>query len=171
MSTLIFLSLTLMSMAICFAFMAHPLAMGLTLIMQTILICSTTGLLSGLSWFSYILFLIFLGATLVLFIYVASLASNEIFTMTPWMTLILIIPIGVIPLVMFNESLMLPSKEILENSFLIYPEEINATQIKLNNMYNPVSVNLTKVIILYLLLTLIVVVNLSSSFFGPLRMS
>nr|YP_009915388.1 NADH dehydrogenase subunit 6 [Palaemon adspersus]QLM01577.1 NADH dehydrogenase subunit 6 [Palaemon adspersus] len=171
MYTLIFLSLTLVLIAFWFAFMAHPLAMGLTLIAQTILICSATGLLSGLSWFSYILFLIFLGATLVLFIYVASLASNEVFSTTPLMTLTLIVPIGLIPLIVFSESLMLPSKEILENSFLIYPEEINATQIKLNNMYNPVSANLTKVVILYLFLTLIVVVNLSSSFFGPLRMS
>nr|YP_009917627.1 NADH dehydrogenase subunit 6 [Palaemon serratus]QLM01500.1 NADH dehydrogenase subunit 6 [Palaemon serratus] len=171
MSTLIFLTLTCMLVAVSFNLMAHPLALGLTLILQTILICSATGLLSGLSWFSYILFLIFLGATLVLFIYVASLASNEVFLITPLIVLTLIIPVGIIPLVMFQESLMTPSKELLENSFLIYPEELNTTQIKLNNLYNPVSANMTKVVILYLFMTLVVVVNLSSSFFGPLRMS
>nr|QLM01514.1 NADH dehydrogenase subunit 6 [Palaemon elegans] len=171
MSLLIFFSLALFSVAISFAFMNHPLAMGLTLITQTIMICLMTGLTSGFGWFSYILFLIFLGATLVLFIYVASLASNEIFKINPIMTLILLMPLTVIPLAIIKEPLMLPGGGGLESSFLIYPQELTSVQISLNNMYNPTSASLTGLIVLYLLLTLVVVVKLSSSFFGPLRMS
>ena len=60
----------------------HPLAIGLISLIQSLLICLITGLISKRFWFSYILFLIFLGGILVLFIYVTSLASNEIFTIS-----------------------------------------------------------------------------------------
>nr|WRV01083.1 NADH dehydrogenase subunit 6 [Palaemon australis] len=171
MCLLIFFSMMLSAMALCFACMVHPMAMGLTLIIQTILICATAGLLSTLSWFSYILFLIFLGATLVLFIYVASLASNEIFKMKPTMIMVLLTPLLSIPFFLFPEVLLLPDKEVLEASSFIFPQELTGVQIKLNNIYNPTSAALTATIVLYLLLTLIVVVEISSSFFGPLRLS
>nr|QLM01552.1 NADH dehydrogenase subunit 6 [Palaemon varians] len=171
MYLLIFISMMLTSVALCFTFMAHPLALGLTLIVQTILVCIMNSLLSGLSWFSYILFLVFLGATLVLFIYVASLASNEIFKVTPIMTLILLTPLLTLPPAFMFDVSVIPGKELLESSFITYPQEFSGAQVKLNNMYSPVSANLTGLIILYLLLTLVVVVKLSSSFFGPLRLS
>ncbi|YP_002808480.1 NADH dehydrogenase subunit 6 (mitochondrion) [Palaemon carinicauda] len=171
MSTLIFLSLSLLSMAFCFSFLTHPLASGLALIMQTILVCNTATLISGMSWFSYILFLIFLGATLVLFIYVASLASNEMFKINFKLTIILLLPLLTIPVLLFSETLILPNKETLETSFFWSPQEITSIQFKLNSMYNPTSANLTAVIILYLLLSLVIIVKLSSSFFGPLRLS
>jgi len=63
-----------------FSTIKHPLAMGLILLIQTIFICLLRGLLIKSFWFSYILFLIFIGGILVLFIYVTSLASNEIFS-------------------------------------------------------------------------------------------
>ena len=50
--------------------------MGLTLLIQTILVSIISGLITKTFWFSYILFLVFLGGILVLFIYVTSLASN-----------------------------------------------------------------------------------------------
>nr|YP_009500814.1 NADH dehydrogenase subunit 6 [Palaemon annandalei]AXB37208.1 NADH dehydrogenase subunit 6 [Palaemon annandalei] len=171
MSLLIFFALSLTSVAFCFTFMAHPLAMGLTLIAQTILICNIASLILSVGWFSYILFLIFLGATLVLFIYVASLASNEIFKITPMMMGILLTPLMTIPLFLLPETLLLPNKETLETSFLSFPQEMMSIQLKLNSMYNPTSANLTAIIILYLLLTLVVVVKLSSKFSGPLRLS
>nr|YP_009159448.1 NADH dehydrogenase subunit 6 [Palaemon serenus]AKQ09493.1 NADH dehydrogenase subunit 6 [Palaemon serenus] len=170
MSLLILLSMIMISVSLSFASMTHPLAMGLTLITQTILICVTSGLLSSLSWFSYILFLIFLGATLVLFIYVASLASNEIFKLTPVTTLILLTPFTALPLIFLVDALLIPNKEVLEASSLVFPQELASVQLKLNSMYGPTSAPLTAVIVLYLLLTLVVVVKLSSTYFGPLRM-
>nr|QQY98749.1 NADH dehydrogenase subunit 6 [Palaemon sinensis] len=171
MYLLLFFSLNMISVALCFTQMAHPMAMGLTLIAQTTLICVTSGLLSGLSWFSYILFLIFLGATLVLFIYVASLASNEIFKINMTLSLLLITPLLTIPLMLLSETLFLPIKNTMEASFFSWAPEFISTQLKLSNMYNPVSANLTAFLVLYLFLTLIVVVKLSSSFYGPLRTS
>jgi NADH-ubiquinone oxidoreductase chain 6 len=53
--------------------------MGLVLIVHTIRIGVVTGIMARNFWFSYILFLVFLGGVLVLFIYITRLASNEKF--------------------------------------------------------------------------------------------
>lgn len=55
----------------------HPLIFALSLFLQTLMVCA---LLSKLSlWLSLILFLVFLGGILVIFIYVTSLRANEQF--------------------------------------------------------------------------------------------
>ena len=57
--------------------LTHPLAMGLTLIIQTALAAVIAGIIARTFWFSYLLILIFLGGILILFIYVSTLAPNE----------------------------------------------------------------------------------------------
>jgi NADH-ubiquinone oxidoreductase chain 6 len=56
--------------------------MGLVLLIQTLIVALLTGVLASSFWFSYILFLVFLGGMLVLFIYVTRLASNEMFSIS-----------------------------------------------------------------------------------------
>nr|YP_009159461.1 NADH dehydrogenase subunit 6 [Macrobrachium bullatum]AKQ09506.1 NADH dehydrogenase subunit 6 [Macrobrachium bullatum] len=171
MNVLLLSSLILMSTSVCFTQMSHPLAMGLALIFQTIMICLTAGLLSKFMWFSYILFLIFLGATLVLFIYVSSLASNETFKLSIKMMATFFAPMALTPILLLSDQLSMPTKDSTELSFLSELQDIQSTQMLLNNMYNPPTASLTGMIILYLLLTLIVVVKLTSTFSGPLRTS
>nr|YP_010713317.1 NADH dehydrogenase subunit 6 [Lychas mucronatus]WDA95775.1 NADH dehydrogenase subunit 6 [Lychas mucronatus] len=60
-----------------FFFSSHPLVLGSILVGSTVLVCFYVFFVFNVGWFSYILFLVFLGGMLVLFIYVASLASNE----------------------------------------------------------------------------------------------
>nr|YP_010959083.1 NADH dehydrogenase subunit 6 [Pseudophilothrips ichini]WND64426.1 NADH dehydrogenase subunit 6 [Pseudophilothrips ichini] len=64
-----------------FIFLKHPLIMGLMLILNTIFLCVFVSLFSFSSWNSYILFLMFLGGILILFLYNISLISTEIFSM------------------------------------------------------------------------------------------
>lgn len=71
----------LLGSALIFINLKHPVALGLTLILHTLLISGVTGLAVGNFWFSYVLFLVFLGGVLVLFIYITSLASNEKFSL------------------------------------------------------------------------------------------
>jgi NADH-ubiquinone oxidoreductase chain 6 len=51
--------------------------MGITLIVQTIIIAVFSGMLLPSFWYSYILVLVFLGGLLILFIYVSTMAANE----------------------------------------------------------------------------------------------
>ena len=57
--------------------------MGLILLIQTFIVSLFRGGLLFTFWFSYILILIFLGAILILFIYISSLAPNQEFRMSP----------------------------------------------------------------------------------------
>nr|YP_010546134.1 NADH dehydrogenase subunit 6 [Plesionika edwardsii]UYG50024.1 NADH dehydrogenase subunit 6 [Plesionika edwardsii] len=171
MSMLFFCSTITIAISLMFTSMTHPLAMGFTLLTQTILICLTAGLLSKFMWFSYILFLIFLGAMLVLFIYVASLASNESFSLSAPSAAMLGAMSAFLPLFMLMDPLVPLVKQTIEKSFLTANFTLSTTQYNLSAIYNPSSMTLTLFIILYLLLTLIVVVKITSSFFGPLRVS
>nr|YP_010049520.1 NADH dehydrogenase subunit 6 [Mirocaris indica]QPL15855.1 NADH dehydrogenase subunit 6 [Mirocaris indica] len=171
MSLLFLMSMITIALSLSFARMLHPLAMGLTLLFQTVVICITSGLSTKSMWFSYILFLIFLGAMLVLFIYVASLASNEAFTLSLTLISISLLTIFLGSLFWLLDPLLLSLKTSIESSFIETSQFLFSTQSILSTIYNPTSANLTLFIILYLLLTLIVVVKITSTFFGPLRLS
>nr|YP_005255134.1 NADH dehydrogenase subunit 6 [Fergusonina taylori]ADY86001.1 NADH dehydrogenase subunit 6 [Fergusonina taylori] len=152
--------------------MNHPMAMGLTLMIQTMLTCCMTGLISKTFWFSYILFLIFLGGMLILFIYMTSIASNEMFSLSNkmfmnyviWflMNLLIILMIDK-PLFMMN----LHNIEMMNNcddlSFM--PENF----LMLNKLYN-FPTNLINIMLMnYLLMTLVATIKITNIFYGPLR--
>lgn len=161
----------IISLCILFTRLIHPLAIGLALLLQTILICCTTGLSNISFWFSYILFLIFLGGILVLFIYVTSLASNEMFK--PSMISLLVIVIVSLSRTIFLllDPIVLSQNNLIKiRSFIIdfhYCKDIELV----NTIYNSTNMNMTIFMVFYLLLTLIVVVKITDRFFGPLRLS
>nr|YP_009002473.1 NADH dehydrogenase subunit 6 [Ranina ranina]AIK66990.1 NADH dehydrogenase subunit 6 [Ranina ranina]BAO48229.1 NADH dehydrogenase subunit 6 [Ranina ranina] len=167
--TFIILLLTLL-MSFTFTRLAHPLSMGLMLLIQTVVVCMMSGLSAYSFWFSYILFLIFLGGMLVLFIYVASLASNEpfFFSFTSFLSFMLVL-ISLSLLLLFLDPLSLPTL------FLAAPSSLtllpSSTPHMILWLYNNPSMGFTLFIIVYLLLTLIVVVKITSLFKGPLRLS
>lgn len=139
---------------------------------QRILICISTGLIIKTFWFSYILFLIFLGGLLVLFTYVTSLASNELFKLSKISLIIIILFIIFVTLItlisdkifyLFN--LLSPDNNILNYSNNFYSE--NA--LLLNKLFNfPINI-FSIMLIIYLFLTLLAVVKITNIFEGPLR--
>nr|AQT19250.1 NADH dehydrogenase subunit 6 [Zeugodacus depressus] len=152
--------------------MNHPLAMGLMLLIQTLQICLLTGLMTKSFWFSYILFLIFLGGMLVLFIYVTSLASNEMFSLSMKLTIMCIMITMILTLIfMFmDKSLTTPFMQNLEmqpthQMNILLPE--NA--LNLHKLYNFPTNLITILLMNYLLITLIAVVKITKLFYGPLR--
>jgi len=65
---------------IVFVFIFHPLAIIIVLIAQSVLVSIILFRISHFPWFSYTLILVFLGGILILFTYIANIASNEKFT-------------------------------------------------------------------------------------------
>jgi len=137
---------------------SHPVLLIALILTQTIIICVTAWVKIKISWFSYILFLIFLGGLMVLFVYITSLASNELIVID------------------FNTYLW----GILTNMLFILFLYFNLNeQTKLNEaasffktfnfIYSWNSVRLTTLTIIYLLLTLIIVVKISNKFEGPIK--
>nr|QIC20369.1 NADH dehydrogenase subunit 6 [Oreogeton sp. DY-2020] len=164
--------MTLIS-SIIFLQMNHPLAMGLMLLIQTLMICLITGLMTQSFWFSYILFLIFLGGMLVLFIYVVSLASNEMFSMS----IKSMMNSAIMLLLLIMIAFLLDKSQII--SFLLNNEMneiinmnsyLNENFLNLNKLYNYPNNLITIMLINYLLITLIAIVKITNVFYGPLRM-
>nr|YP_010579347.1 NADH dehydrogenase subunit 6 [Charybdis annulata]UBD09512.1 NADH dehydrogenase subunit 6 [Charybdis annulata] len=156
-------------LSLLFTRLTHPLSMGLTLLIQTILISLTAGLSTYSYWFSYILFMIFLGGMLVLFIYVTSLASNEPFQFSYSILTVSALSLTLImPLTMLWDSLL--------NKFMTHLP-LSSLNMEPSNVfiiswiYSVNLMNFTLFIILYLLLTLVVVVKITNLFKGPLRLS
>jgi len=148
----------------------HPLAIGFILLVQTLAICLITGIIHERFWFSYILFLVFLGGMLVLFIYITSLASNEIFNFSFKLTTL----IKALTLLIITIRLIIDNIEftfIINNEFLnsIFNSALKENFESINKLYNFPTNIVTLMLINYLLFTMIVVVKITNFFCGPLR--
>nr|AXS66336.1 NADH dehydrogenase subunit 6 [Cucujoidea sp. 6 KM-2017] len=138
-------------------FMKHPISIGSTLLLQTIFISLTIGMLSLNFWFSYILLLILIGGMLIIFMYMTSIASNEKFMFS-------IFPI----IATISLMTILPNLNLTLNSTLT-----NNLNIKnmLTKFFNFPSSMLIIMIIIYLLITMIAVIKICKINKGPLRQS
>nr|QXF68527.1 NADH dehydrogenase subunit 6 [Stagmatoptera biocellata] len=153
-------------LSIIFLFLNHPLSMGLILFLQAIFMCLISGYMSLSFWFSYVLLLIYVGGMLVLFMYITSLASNEMFFYSNmiFITLILLPCIYILcyilklsyPMNPYENSDNWSIMSLISNNFLL-------------KMYNQ-PINMIMILIAsYLFLTLIAVVKIINIYNGPLR--
>nr|YP_009480519.1 NADH dehydrogenase subunit 6 [Cryptopygus terranovus]APX54991.1 NADH dehydrogenase subunit 6 [Cryptopygus terranovus] len=138
---------------------SHPVMLMMLILIQATLICLISWLYLKFSWFAYILFLVFLGGLMVLFIYITSLASNELmkYDLSSF-TMAAVILFMVSTLVFFNWNgcsldLMMFNKSI--NYF--------------SGMYSLPTFTLIGLTMIYLLFTLIVVVKVSNKFDAPIK--
>lgn len=158
--------------AVLFIIRKHPLSIGLILLFQTLLISLIARLASKNYWFSYILFLIFLGGILILFIYVISLASNEKFNFSLNTTLQ-----NILILVILMALFFFLDKYFLNNLILNYETLINHNSLImriensyiLNKIFNFPTNIITILLMIYLFLCLIAICKIIYIFEGPLR--
>nr|QVL28811.1 NADH dehydrogenase subunit 6 [Parhelophilus kurentzovi] len=171
MMQLMLYSLTLISSFI-FIQMNHPLSMGLMLLIQTILVSCITGLMTKSFWFSYILFLIFVGGMLVLFIYMTALASNEMFSMSMKTTISSIIGLFFfMVMIYFIDKMMLSFNSMNNemNPITMMNSYMSENSLNLIKLYNYPNNMITILLINYLLITMIASVKITKLFYGPVR--
>nr|YP_010946359.1 NADH dehydrogenase subunit 6 [Balta vilis]WGO57077.1 NADH dehydrogenase subunit 6 [Balta vilis] len=157
--TMMFMMIT----SLMFTQMSHPMTMGLLLLVQTTLSSMMSGMLSQTFWFPYILMLIFLGGMMVLFIYVTSIASNEMIQMSMKMTMTISITLLVMML-MVNYYPEMNNQET-NNMMFINSNTLNNMMKLYNNSTNMITVMMAS----YLFITLIAIVKITNIFKGPLR--
>nr|BAJ24514.1 NADH dehydrogenase subunit 6 [Phraortes sp. Miyako Island] len=149
-----------MAMNMMFLTMKHPLSMGITIMIQTTIITMYTGMIYKSFWYSYILFLMYIGGMMVLFMYMTSLVPNKLFlTSIKKMTILLI---------MTMITIMMMKKTSMMNNL-----DMNMTEIKLNmlkKMYSNPSNMTTILMSMYLLFTMITVFKITEMKKGPLQM-
>nr|YP_010615473.1 NADH dehydrogenase subunit 6 [Dodona dipoea]WAT94143.1 NADH dehydrogenase subunit 6 [Dodona dipoea] len=172
--TKMLLSLLVLIISIFMFFINHPLSMGMLILIQTLILCLLSGMLINTYWFSYILFLTFLGGLLVLFIYVSSIASNEIFSSNFFnkISILLFFMIMFMMSIFFMNNLNWMNINFNQemnkffNIMIFFNVENN---INLSKLYNEQTYFLMMMMIIYLFITLIAVVKITNIFFGPLR--
>nr|QKN22823.1 NADH dehydrogenase subunit 6 [Linshcosteus costalis] len=155
-----------MMTSITFMLTKHPLSMGLTLIIQTILIAMMTGMMINMFWFSYILVISMLSGMLVLFIYMASVASNEKFH-TTWSMALYLIPLTFSSAILFfimDRLSNMSMQSMMKKNMLEANQLMSAAKLfNLNNM------SITMLLVSYLFLTMIAVSYVANTYEGPLR--
>nr|AIY62033.1 NADH dehydrogenase subunit 6 [Glossotermes oculatus]URH16512.1 NADH dehydrogenase subunit 6 [Glossotermes oculatus] len=140
----------------------HPMTMGMMLLAQTALVCTISGTMYKSFWFSYILFMIMIGGMLVLFMYMVSLASNEMIYPSMKTTSIMLTTTLLIATIM-----PLPTNNKDMEGFKTMT--INETTTTTAQMYNLATGSMTVMLVMYMLLTMIIVVNMVNVPMGPLR--
>nr|UXW64197.1 NADH dehydrogenase subunit 6 [Colias erate] len=168
-----FLSSMILTFTLFMYFLTHPLSMGLFILGQTLLICILSGMMIKTYWFSYILFLTFLGGLLVLFIYVSSIASNEMFKsnmkmkiMFFYLTLIFLM----ISMIMMNnlKYMNFYFNSDMETYFNLKFFN-NENKMNLTKLYNSQTFYMMMMLIIYLFITLVSVVKITNISYGPIR--
>nr|WGO62247.1 NADH dehydrogenase subunit 6 [Andraca olivacea] len=171
-----FMSMSLIMMSFLMYFINHPLTMGLMILMQTLNVCMLSGMMISTYWFSYILFLTFLGGLLVLFIYVSSIASNELFLMSTQMKMFIVMTLMIIFIFSYLKSNLNWMNLNINNSennnlFNLMMFFNNENKININKLYNNQMSLLMMMLMIYLFITLVAVVKITNIFYGPLRSS
>nr|YP_009695251.1 NADH dehydrogenase subunit 6 [Alicella gigantea]QAT19465.1 NADH dehydrogenase subunit 6 [Alicella gigantea] len=162
--------ITLMSLStsILFLYSTSPLLLAMFIITQAIIVSIMIFYLSSSSWFSFIFLMIFISSIMVIFVYVSSLASNELAFSSSQTMLYTSVAIMVTMILLVMH---LPSNYTYlmtqTNSLLML--QTHMATFTVYKMYSPVVLSMSIMMINYLLIALIAVVKNSSYSVGPLR--
>nr|QON98866.1 NADH dehydrogenase subunit 6 [Stenocatantops mistshenkoi] len=149
----------------------HPMSMMLFIILQTFLVGMMTGTMMESFWLSYILFLTFLGGMLVLFIYITSIASNEmfqpksttmIFTLTSWILIMF-------TLIILDKIMLMDFFKNTETMNINNSINFQEMTMSLEKLYNNPTFIITIMMMIYLFLALLAVVKITNINQGPIR--
>nr|YP_009740846.1 NADH dehydrogenase subunit 6 [Atractomorpha psittacina]YP_010987353.1 NADH dehydrogenase subunit 6 [Atractomorpha lata]QID03860.1 NADH dehydrogenase subunit 6 [Atractomorpha psittacina]WOL43054.1 NADH dehydrogenase subunit 6 [Atractomorpha lata] len=167
----LFISALSNSMNLYFIKINHPMSMMMIIIYQTLFIGLMTGNFMESFWISYILILTFLGGMLVIFVYISSIASNELFNlnlnktmMFGFITMSIFMSLIIVEYIMISD--IFKNKETSSMNLSI---DIMESTSSLTKIYNYPSFMITIMMMVYLLLTLIVVVYITNINKGPIR--
>nr|ALO76121.1 NADH deshydrogenase subunit 6 [Ptilodactyla sp. PTY01] len=150
--------------------MKHPLSMGMILLTQTTIVSLTTGFFTYNFWFSYIMFIIMVGGMLVLFIYMTSIASNEMFKYSNNLLMFIMVMIGltIILFILSDQFFMNNWINSSDSMMILNKDQYNMS---FNKYLNFPSNIILFFMIVYLFITLIAVVKITNISYGPLRQS
>lgn len=136
----------------------HPFALIFLLIFETFLICIFIGVSLQTFWFSYILFLVFIGGTLILFSYVISLIKSSKIYIKKNVNLLIGLTGRIFFIIKFK-NLDLNIRDRLENYNVLNWFKLFNFPLNIINLF----------LINFLFFILIITVKFTKNFFGPLR--
>nr|QID48539.1 NADH dehydrogenase subunit 6 [Celes skalozubovi] len=149
----------------------HPMMLMMMIIIQTLLIGLTTGLMMESFWMSYILFITFIGGMMVLFIYITSISSNEMINMKSMSMIYIMMMLLTMTAITYNvEKLMFT--EMIKNTETMnmkYTMNFQEMTMSLMKLYNNPTLIITIMMMIYLFIALLAVVKINNINQGPIR--
>nr|YP_008757644.1 NADH dehydrogenase subunit 6 [Nesidiocoris tenuis]AFI54859.1 NADH dehydrogenase subunit 6 [Nesidiocoris tenuis] len=161
MMTSLILVLNMMFMSV-----KHPMSMGLILIIQTIMVSMYIGVKMKTFFMSYLMLIMILSGMLVLFIYMASVASNEKFKYSNKMLMSFIIMFILIWVSTYKLKWTIVSNKVMSNTHLLFNKESDIQF--LSKMFSE-CMSITIMLMLYLFYTMIVVNFMVSNHQGTMK--
>nr|QHE65396.1 NADH dehydrogenase subunit 6 [Paralaevicephalus gracilipenis] len=148
----------LMVISTTISFTNTPLSMGMLLLFHTTMATMLISYINKSSWMSMVMFLMFVGGLLILFMYMSSIASNEKFSPN-------------IKVMIMAVMLILPIEELLMETQLNDPlmNFSNNEMTTLMKLFNKKTFLMTILMFVYMYLTMIVITNIIKIHSGPLR--
>nr|UZA61297.1 NADH dehydrogenase subunit 6 [Rhynchothorax sp. JZ-2022] len=145
--------LMIILISIIFSGVKSPLMLVMLILTQTILVSAMIYYSQLYFWIPYILILIFLGGMLVIFIYIASLSSNDklIFKINGMM--------------LFSALILFMAYMNFQNNYITNFEKMEL----MDSMYLNNKMITTLLMALFLMITLFIIVKISNLNKGPLR--
>nr|YP_010241220.1 NADH dehydrogenase subunit 6 [Neostromboceros nipponicus]QTH79157.1 NADH dehydrogenase subunit 6 [Neostromboceros nipponicus]UQS76355.1 NADH dehydrogenase subunit 6 [Neostromboceros nipponicus] len=153
-----------------FMMMNTPLSLGFMLMIQTLLFTLIMSITTFNFFYLYILFLVMIGAMLILLIYVSTLSSNKMFKLKS--KTLIISSISFFFILLSTKIINMKFMNFNNNMDFIFNYEINNNFnliFSLNKLYNKPSNQMMILLINYLLITLFIVVKIINIKMGPLR--
>nr|QOL00709.1 NADH dehydrogenase subunit 6 [Omocestus haemorrhoidalis] len=149
----------------------HPMSMMMFIIIQTFFVGLITGTTMESFWLTYILFLMFLGGMLVLFIYITSIASNELFKNKSIVLIISMIMTIITMMILIITDKMMFLDVIKDTETMNINNSINFQEMtmSLGKLYNKPTFIITMMMMIYLFLALVAVVKITNINQGPIR--
>nr|AUR43957.1 NADH dehydrogenase subunit 6 [Glomeridesmus spelaeus]QCF39674.1 NADH dehydrogenase subunit 6 [Glomeridesmus spelaeus]QCF39687.1 NADH dehydrogenase subunit 6 [Glomeridesmus spelaeus] len=143
----------MISISMIFFQLTHPMEMSILLIILTLTISINSLLFSMTPWFSYILFLIYMGGVMVMFMYMSSLTPNKL----P-ITIKKIAPIMIFSLLF-----------ITFYNYKIFKSMNLKSSMSIMKSFTFLSMNMTMIIITILMITMISIIMITQNKKTPLR--
>nr|YP_002117903.1 NADH dehydrogenase subunit 6 [Gastrimargus marmoratus]ACA28977.1 NADH dehydrogenase subunit 6 [Gastrimargus marmoratus] len=158
-------------MNINFMKMNHPMLIMMIIIIQTMFISMMTGTMMESFWLSYILMLTYLGGMMVLFIYITSIASNEMFKIKFNKIILIIYFMIMLSAMMYMTDKMMFTEMIKNTETMNMKHSINFKEmsISLMKLYNNPTIIITIMMMIYLFIALLAVVKITNINQGPMR--
>nr|YP_010721505.1 NADH dehydrogenase subunit 6 [Hilethera xinjiangensis]WDS74922.1 NADH dehydrogenase subunit 6 [Hilethera xinjiangensis] len=149
----------------------HPMSMMMIIIIQTLMIGMLIGTMMESFWLSYILFLTFLGGMMVLFIYITSIASNEMFNIKSMNMTLTTISILIMMIILYNMEKIMFTETIKNTETMSMKHMMNFQEmtLSLTKLYNNPTLTITIMMMIYLFITLLAVVKITNINQGPIR--
>nr|UVU30538.1 NADH deshydrogenase subunit 6 [Xorides funiuensis] len=147
----------------------HPLMLMMLLILYTLMMSNKMNLFYK-SWIPFITFLIMIGGLMIIFLYIISLANNELLSLNKNILIKFLFKFIIMIFmlfIMFNNNYMMKWYEninIIENSNFTKSSNIN-----MNFMYENINNWMSMFIMIYLYYSMICIMNLCYKFKSPLR--